>query len=316
MYNLEPLISVIVPIYNAEAYLDNCIQSILAQSWPQIEVILVDDGSEDGSEQIIQRYLKQNPTITAFFQKNQGVSEARNAGLRAAKGEYIAFCDSDDTMAPDMLSVLLEKMRKTKTGLSCCGFAQFQDGQAAQLWADGTHCVLEGEDCYRAVLQAAGGYVWNKLFKRSLIEQKPALRFRQEFAILEDAVFVLEYLERCQSMCLTDAPLYGYRSNPGGALNSPFSLRTLTAVPAREEILRIVEKNVSSQDVCAQAWNELMRAYAINYKKLIHTPLPENRSWRERIKRGFRKGKGQYPLGSSWSLKEKLYYLFLWIAAR
>ena len=115
----NPLISVIVPIYNVEAYLEKCIESILSQDYTPLEIILVNDGATDGSGEICDKYAKQYENITALHKKNGGLSSARNAGMEIMQGEYVSFIDSDDYIAPDMISTLYADLIKNNADISC-----------------------------------------------------------------------------------------------------------------------------------------------------------------------------------------------------
>ena len=118
----NPLISVIVPIYNVEAYLEKCIKSILSQDYTPLEIILVNDGATDGSGEICDKYAKQYENITALHKKNGGLSSARNAGMEIMRGEYVSFIDSDDYIAPDMISTLYADIIKNEADISCISF--------------------------------------------------------------------------------------------------------------------------------------------------------------------------------------------------
>ena len=120
----EPLISVIVPIYNVEQYLENCINSILNQTYRNLEVILVDDGSPDNCGGICDLYSDKDPRIKVIHKQNGGLSDARNKGLDAATGEYLAFVDSDDTILPEMIDKLYQRIVIDQSDLAFCGYQQ------------------------------------------------------------------------------------------------------------------------------------------------------------------------------------------------
>lgn len=170
---------------------------------------------------------------------------------------------------------------------------------------------------YSAVVQRemCGGYVWNKLFRRSLIEQQPTLRFREQLSVLEDEIFALEYLQRSQAINVTSAQLYGYRIHQDSTLHREFSSQKLTAILGWEEIFRIISQQTICQEVCAKVWNDLMLAYAVAYKKLLHHAIPGRTYWFKRIRYGFLKHRDMYALNKQWTPKERLYYRFLWISA-
>lgn len=117
-----PKISIVVPIYNAEKYLERCIQSILVQTYSDFEVLLINDGSKDNSIKICQQYEKKDNRIKVIDKKNEGVSQTRNQGIKIARGKYIQFIDSDDFIEPNMLEEMLEKAEKEEVDVCICGF--------------------------------------------------------------------------------------------------------------------------------------------------------------------------------------------------
>lgn len=315
---MKPLISVIIPVYNTEKYLKACLESVLLQTWSPLEVILIDDGSTDRCKEILASYAEQNSNFVVVYKENEGVSKARNIGLQKARGDYIAFCDSDDVMSPQMLEMLFSNLKETDADISCCGLSKFLDSEKVAFQVKQQRKVLEGDDMYAAVIQCpnCAGYSWNKLFRRSILNQEPPIYFPMDIAVVEDEVFVLEVLSRCRRICITNAQLYGYRDHPNSVRNQSLSETKVTRVMGRERIFEIVKRSVQSQELVSIVWNELMRTYAITYKKLLHTKIENGPFWRRRIKEGFRKQKGQATLDGSWTAKERVYYSMLCMISR
>lgn len=129
---MEPLISVIVPIYNVKAYLDRCVESLLGQSYKDLEIFLVDDGSTDGCGKVCDRYAAQDPRITVIHKKNGGLSDARNAALDAAQGEYYAFVDGDDWVSPYYVENLYRALRKADADMAVSCFEEVFEGRGIQ----------------------------------------------------------------------------------------------------------------------------------------------------------------------------------------
>lgn len=314
---MEPLISVIVPVFNAGLYLSNCLDSIMNQTEQRLEIILIDDGSDDSSREIIEKYVRTCPLVVGLYLRHQGVSKARNRGLQAARGKYIAFCDSDDCMEKTMLASLVEEIEQKDADLCCCGYQccySLTDAPGMKPRV-GAVRVLEADDMYRYVRNDGGGYVWNKLFRRTLLETGTPLRFHEDIAVLEDELFVYEYLERCRRICVTDTKLYRYLQHEQSALHQKFSVASMTQMLARERIYTLVEIHTTDQQLKQGIWNDLIRTYSICYKKLLTISRKDGTEWRKKIRAGFHKLRGQYRLNSSWSLKEKLYYLLLYVLA-
>lgn len=214
--NNEPRISVIVPVYNVEAYLAQCINSIQNQTLREIEIILVDDGSSDNCPQICDKYAESDERIHVIHQENKGVSAARNAGLRLAQGEYIAFIDSDDRVAPEYLSVLLKYM--VAGGMTVCGYVCEWDPTAnkrmgAYQLQDHETVAIDRTDAQISVLCGGkfDGHPFCKLFDRKLIE-KNHIFFCEDISYAEDGLYVIQYLSHLTSkIVLIKAALYYYQ---------------------------------------------------------------------------------------------------------
>ena len=134
----KPMISIIVPVYNVESYLADCVDSITAQTFKDIEIILVDDGSPDSCGQICDDYAKTDKRIRVIHKQNGGLSDARNAGIQLASGRYLGFIDSDDYIATDMFERLYNSIIETDSDIAMCYAANFIDGSIAELDEKGT----------------------------------------------------------------------------------------------------------------------------------------------------------------------------------
>ena len=204
-------LSIIVPIYNVEKYLLRCLDSIAAQTCGAFEAILIDDGSPDGCGRICDEYAAKDPRFTVIHQENRGVSAARNAGLRAAKGEYVGFVDPDDFIDPGMFAALLEAGAQTGAEIVCCNWETVHD--------DGRTCVhrlgralpaqMPAEEFARHVFdvpRSIGGAVWNKLFRREILREP----FQPDVTVCEDCLFLIGNLRGAGQAAFIDAPLYKY----------------------------------------------------------------------------------------------------------
>ncbi len=208
---MSELISIIVPAYNSIATIEACVDSIKAQTFGDWELILVDNGSTDGSFALIERVAAADSRISALRVPQKGVSNARNAGLDIARGEYICFVDSDDTVDNDYLECF---NRHRHSDLVVCGYNVVSVGSDMSIKNTDRHCPESldwkpGDS--KAKLQHAfsNGYMhfcWNKLFKKRIISDN-GLRFRR-FPVNEDYIFVMEYLKHAKSISIIDAPLY------------------------------------------------------------------------------------------------------------
>ncbi len=216
-------ISVIIPVYNAEEYLDRCINSILDQEFPSFEVILIDDGSTDSSPLICDRYSGTDPRFITVHQKNAGVSAARNAGLNLAQGEYIMFVDSDDALLPYAMDELINNLSDEDVVLA--GYGVFIENVPRKEVKPGATISYKGSD-YPHFFQdnlvkncETLDSPWAKLFKRKVIGKT---RFAEDLTYAEDKLFVFEILAKCSSVLTVSAPVYGYYLR-AGSLGSDMS---------------------------------------------------------------------------------------------
>lgn len=211
---MTPTVSVIIPVYNGERFLEKAIASVIGQSvFDRIELILVDDGSTDGSAKICDEYSLRYPSITALHCKNAGVSAARNTGIEQAKGEYIAFLDSDDTYEPEFIEKLLEH---SDCDLVCCDYfiKNIDEKNLAENFASGK---LDRKDFdrkfYEKIIHKEFYSCWNKLYKKNIISKNNVL-FPVGIKYAEDMMFVFEYLKHCKDFYFVDEALYFYNVNP------------------------------------------------------------------------------------------------------
>lgn len=235
-----PLISVIVPVYNVEPYLAECLDSVIAQSYKHIEIILVDDGSTDQSGQLCDQYAGRDPRITVIHKKNGGLSEARNVGIDRARGEYLAFVDSDDAVAPDFLEVLYTRLTGNGADLAMCHYEMFTTSYGDTL-KTGTATIFDRAEIFRVFYQFDVIFVitWNKLYKKELFN---GLRFPVGKKH-EDEFMVHHILNRCSRAVLTDLPLYKYRQRPG-SITSRYTLqRYLDTKDAMADRIRFAKRH-------------------------------------------------------------------------
>lgn len=222
---MQPLISVIVPVYNGQDYLEKCIESIQAQTYDNVEIIIVNDGSTDGTGQVCVRLKEMYSNIHIITMEDEGVSAARNAGLDAAKGAFVTFVDADDRIRPKMLEVLYRGIMDTGSDVCGCRFLMWKSDEE---WKDlqKKHYRIEnpivygpGEYLEEEVLNG-NSRCWSKLYRRAAIGK---LRFQRGLTIGEDMLFVVELLPYLRSVAELTYPGYGYYVNPKGAMNRTFT---------------------------------------------------------------------------------------------
>lgn len=239
-----PKISVIVPVYKAEEYLRDCIDSILSQTFSDFEVILVNDGSPDHSGAICEEYAAKDRRISVIHQENQGQAAARNHALAQAKGEWLCFVDSDDLIHPQMLQLLYQAAAKSGAGISMCQMLESpvlpKDFDRPR--GDGYEILSMEEDSLLALHDADRYPAWvacAKLIRKSIVEAYP---FR-EGRVFEDNEAVCRWV--LDAKLLADIPeqLYFYRTNPDSTTKSTFSLKKLDYLWALESIICFYGEN-------------------------------------------------------------------------
>lgn len=210
------LISVIIPVYNVEKYLEQCLDSVINQTYRNLEIILVDDGSTDTSGYICDRYGEKDARVKVVHKKNKGVSAARNAGLDLASGDWIGFVDSDDYLEAEMYEVLLSLAKQADADIALTHYRRVEpSGQVeapawtdeVTVWGEGgiIEAYISGESAYKI-----SNSVWDRLYKTTLAQ---GLRFPEGKVSGEDFAYTLEAFCKCRRAVYTDHPYYYYRLN-------------------------------------------------------------------------------------------------------
>lgn len=212
----EPLFSVIIPVYRAEAFLARCVDSLQKQTYRNVDIILVDDGSPDNSGTLCDNYAAEDAHIRVIHQPNAGPSVARNAGLAAAKGDFVCFVDADDYVAPDYIRHFVNGLGE-EVDLVFQGICEIRDGEERRKIPQPK--LYRANELCEAIAdinkQAMFGYVCNKCYRRSIIEENH-LRFRTDINLSEDRIFALEYMQYVRKMQITDSCNYFYALHSSG----------------------------------------------------------------------------------------------------
>lgn len=207
----NPLISVIVPVYNVEKYLPRCIDSIIDQTFKNFELLLIDDGSKDKSGEICDEYAKRDNRIKVFHKENGGVSSARNVGLDSAKGEWISFCDSDDYVYPSWLECFVKNL-SLSPDLVITGFiSQTIENNKQYKYIKAN--IFTVQDVITELLEAdILGYLWCKCFNKKIIKLS-GIKFNERYIIWEDVLFIYQYLCCCHKV-VSDSSINYYYFQP------------------------------------------------------------------------------------------------------
>lgn len=210
MCEKNPLISVVMPVYNVENYVERCLDSIINQTYINIELIIVNDGSKDSSLSICNKFAKEDKRIKIVNKENGGLSSARNAGLSEATGTYIYFVDSDDYCEKNIIDELYSALVNTESDLSICGFKKEKEGCEKEKGIN-INYDIEVLDKEQTLLNTAyyGGYVWNKLYDMRIIREHN-LKFDETIQSNEDLIFLVEYMLYCNKSCYVNKELYHY----------------------------------------------------------------------------------------------------------
>lgn len=234
---MEEKISVIVPVYMVEKYIRECVDSILAQSYGNLEVILVDDGSADGCGRICDDYAEKDERVRVIHKTNGGLSDARNVGIDAATADYLFFVDSDDFIKKNMIARLYEALVNTKSDIAMCNL-QYVDEKGSPI-ADGDRiheyripdAVWTQDDfwkCYCRDGQIPCTVAWNKLYRRKLFQE---LRYPKG-KIREDQFILAKLISQCTRICCVSETMYDYRQREGSIMSGENSVKQLDIVDA------------------------------------------------------------------------------------
>lgn len=216
----RPLISVIVPVYNVEKYLPQCLDSLIKQTFLPFEIICVNDGSTDGCNEILSRYAAKDRRIRLICQNNRGLSAARNAGLKKAKGQYVLFVDSDDLLHPETLSSLYRQITRHDADICLFGYSPYTDNGVKTANLPAAHYGKNENDAF-TYQQISGKIfsrvaVWCKLYRRGFI-RKRKIEFPEGF-VFEDVIFHIKTITSAGKICLLNRPLYCYRTDNAASI--------------------------------------------------------------------------------------------------
>lgn len=249
-------ISIIIPVYNVEKYLERCINSIIHQTYKEIEVILVDDGSTDKSGMICDQAAKRDQRIKVIHVKNQGVSSARNEGLRRASGDYIYFADADDWLEPFMLEKMVQCQQEQNVDLVICGYYVEKENETS------VYCMRENQmlditSLMKKIYIPAeiNGVVWNKLFLRKLVydeNNKIRATFQPAYSIWEDVLWVTQICVHVKKAYYISKPYYHYIKRNTSASTRGFHPHKCSMIAAGMAIRNVLIENKVDQTVLSQ----------------------------------------------------------------
>lgn len=307
------LISVIVPVYKVENYLRQCLDSIINQTYKNLEIILVDDGSPDNCPKICDEYAKNDKRIKVIHKENGGLSSARNAGLDVCTGEYISFIDSDDIVDKNFIERMYTKSKEYRSDICICNYAKFSDDENIGCFSkEEKNTVLSSEIVQEKMLEKnAVLYIimWNKLFKRYIFD---CIRFPLG-KINEDEAVIHYIYDRCKSDVLViNNILYFYRFNESSITNRKFSATRLDAMDAMKDRIEFYKRKNNNHlyELSLIKYEYVLkRLYILTYKN-----VPNSKSYLKRIiseyRTVFKECKNNSQLSFDIRMKFLVFYLF------
>lgn len=251
------LISIIIPVYNVEKYLERCLNSVINQTYKNLEIILIDDGSTDGSGKICDEFTKKDNRIIVIHKENGGVSSARNKGLEIAQGEYIGFVDSDDYIEENMYEVLFENLVNFNVDISMCNYNILKNNKKTfhKHTMENGLLITENKKFLELLrLNYYKGFLYNKLFKAKMIKK---MKLDVNIHICEDLLLIAQLTNQCKKYYFDNRCLYNYVIREDSAINGKINDKKFSVLDAYRKVIEIVK----------QYGNELTIKYEFDYFK-------------------------------------------------
>lgn len=300
------LISVIVPVYQVENYLNQCIESIIEQTYTNLEIILIDDGSKDNCPQICDDWSIKDKRIKVIHKKNGGLSDARNVGLDIAKGKYIAFIDSDDWVDSRYIELLYNSLIKSEADISACSIQKVYDADSVDPYNLNPKLQLvTPKEAIKDILydRRFKTVAWNKLYSKEILSGERFIVGR----IHEDEFFSYKVFDKAQKLVFVDASLYKYRQRSGSIMSSS-SLKHLDLLDAYLNRIKFLENNYT--DLASKDKLNFCIACINFYKDFLKSDSDLKKIALNRIKNYRRKVKFSIKEFNVLSWKEKIYVIF------
>lgn len=270
---MKDLVSVIVPIYKVEQYITRCVDSIISQTYSNLEIILVDDGSPDSCPAICDEYANNDTRVKVVHKKNGGLSDARNAGLEAAKGEYVAFIDGDDYISSNYVQVLLDDCMTNDSDISCCGFYKVYEDRRVEKSCQVYNRVFTNLEAIRDIFTANSlceVMTWNKLYRRSLFIDND-IRFPVG-KLHEDNFTTYKLFYFANKISFINEPLYYYIQRSDSIMGRAFNARRFDIFDMLNEAEDfLAQKNVNME-------NELQSARVLSILSVCNSYVQSRRT--------------------------------------
>ncbi len=327
--NEKKLISVIIPVYNVKYYIRECLDSVLAQTYSELEILLVDDGSTDGSDRICDEYAQNDARIRVIHRKNGGLSVARNTGIHESRGEYLSFVDSDDAVSPVFIECLYNMCVESGSDIAICGIkvAGGKDGVKMDSLLSGSaayDCQVDRESSvkgcdikeytsrelldlfYNPDMHHNIVVAWNKLYRREIIAD---IRY-PEGVVYEDESTTHAFIYNSQKIAYTEAKLYFYRKRPGSITTSKFSLKRLDVLEAYKRRRQFYAEHDEKIYEVREEYCQL--SAFLDFYYILGKKMPTEKRARKELLDDFRDLYKNYDK-SAWELKRRMFYAVCYI---
>lgn len=241
---VKDMVSVIIPVYNGVAWIEECIESVRSQTWKEFEILVLDDQSTDGTTEVVKKLATEDDRIHLISRSSRGVSSARNEGIVQSKGEYITFVDADDKLDVQMLETLVEYLQKENSDMVSCGYHRWNGDPLAVLSKDKENVVktVNRETYVTDYLLRQHTHCWGVLYRRTVIE---GIAFRSELTIGEDMMFLVDLLPKLNRITITDYKGYYYRINENGVTLRPFVPAYMDEVKSWKLATEVIRRDFS-----------------------------------------------------------------------
>lgn len=249
-----PLISIIIPAYNIENYIAKCLDSLLKQTYKNLEIIVVDDGSSDNTGKIIDDYVSKYENIKVIHKKNAGVSEARNSGIDVANGDYIGFVDGDDTVDKEMFELLINNAIKYNADISHCGYKMVFPSRVDYYYNTGILVEQDNELALKDLLigSRVEPGLWNKIYKKELFND---IKIDESIKINEDLLINYYLFKKAKKSIFYDKCFYNYTLRKGSAATSKVNInKIIDPIKVKKEILEDLEKDSDLYDIAYEKY--------------------------------------------------------------
>ena len=236
------LISIIVPAYNIQDCIQRCVDSIRKQTYPELEILLIDDGSTDNTSRLCDEFAQRDDRIIVYHQKTGGLSSARNYGIERAHGTYLSFIDGDDWVKKDFIEVLYKNIKQANAELSIIGYSLIWDnGNEKCMTDEKAYCVFNQNEAIHELFaqEKMGCMAWQRLYHKSIFED---IRF-PEGKLFEDVAIALDVVKKCQTVVWTGQSKYYYYQRSGSIVNSTFNIEKLFMLDSCQKMIDYSKRN-------------------------------------------------------------------------